>query len=91
MLLKTFIVSLIDLIDEDGRIHGSLNINTETGRLSSRKPNLQNQPAFSKDVYKTRKAFKAEKGNKLIIADYGQLELRILAHITNCKSMIEGF
>ncbi len=39
-LLKTFITSLIDSIDESGRIHCSLNINTETGRLSSRKPNL---------------------------------------------------
>lgn len=90
-LLSTFIVSLIESVDENSRIHCSLNINTETGRLSSRKPNLQNQPALDKDVYKTRRAFEAEKGNKLVIADYGQLELRVLAHITGCKSMIEAF
>lgn len=91
-LLNTFIVSLMEQIDvKDGRIHSSLNINTETGRLSSRKPNLQNQPALEKDVYKTRLAFEAGLGKKLLIADYGQLELRILAHATNCKSMIEAF
>jgi DNA polymerase-1 len=50
-----------------------LNINTETGRLSCRKPNLQNQPALDKDIYKIRKAFVAEKGKKFIVADYGQL------------------
>jgi DNA polymerase-1 len=74
-----------------GRVHCSLNINTETGRLSSRKPNLQNQPALEKDRYKIRQAFIAEPGNCLIVADYGQLELRILAHLSNCKSMRDAF
>jgi DNA polymerase-1 len=68
-----------------------LNLNTETGRLSSRRPNLQNQPALEKDPYKIRDAFIAEPGNTLIVADYGQLELRILAHVTNCVSMIDAF
>jgi len=68
-----------------------MNLNTETGRLSSRKPNLQNQPALDKDKYKIRKAFVADKGCKLIVADYGQLELRVLAHMTNCVKMIEAF
>lgn len=69
-----------------------MNLNTETGRISCRNPNLQNQPTGSKDsIYKIRKSFVAEPGNKLIVADYGQLELRILAHITKCKSMIEAF
>ena len=67
---------------QDGRVHCSLNINTETGRLSCRRPNLQNQPALEKDRYFIRKAFRAEEGNKLVVADYGQLELRILAHMT---------
>ncbi|XP_072988592.1 DNA polymerase I A, chloroplastic-like [Typha latifolia] len=75
----------------DGRIHCSLNINTETGRLSARRPNLQNQPALEKDRYKIRQAFIAEPGNSLIVADYGQLELRILAHLANCKSMLDAF
>jgi len=74
-----------------GRIHCSLNINTETGRLSARTPNLQNIPAFEKDRYKVRQAFVAAPGNSLIVADYGQLELRILAHLTNCKSMLSAF
>ena len=79
------------MADENDRIHCSLNLNTETGRLSSRRPNLQNQPALEKDSYKIRDAFVAEEGKTLIVADYGQLELRILAHITNCKSMIDAF
>lgn len=79
------------LADKDKRIHCSLNLNTETGRLSSRRPNLQNQPALEKDQYKIRDAFVAEEGKTLIVADYGQLELRILAHISNCTSMIEAF
>ena len=68
-----------------------MNLNTETGRLSARRPNLQNVPAGDKDIYQIRRAFVAEKGNKLIVADYGQLELRILAHMTDCKGMIEAF
>uniref|UniRef100_A0A1D1XWU1 DNA-directed DNA polymerase n=1 Tax=Anthurium amnicola TaxID=1678845 RepID=A0A1D1XWU1_9ARAE len=74
-----------------GRIHCSLNINTETGRLSARRPNLQNQPALEKDRYKIRQAFIAAPGNSLIVADYGQLELRILAHLANCNSMLDAF
>lgn len=90
-LIQTFILPLQESADENSRIHCSFNINTETGRLSSRRPNLQNQPALEKDRYKIRNAFEASPGNKLIIADYGQLELRILAHVTKCKSMIEAF
>ncbi|KVH99126.1 3'-5' exonuclease domain-containing protein [Cynara cardunculus var. scolymus] len=78
-------------IDSNGRIHCSLNINTETGRLSARRPNLQNQPALEKDRYKIRQAFIAAPGNSLIVADYGQLELRILAHLADCKSMLDAF
>jgi DNA polymerase-1 len=67
-----------------------LNLNTETGRLSARRPNLQNQPALEKDQYKIRKAFVSEPGKSLVVADYGQLELRLMAHITNCTSMIKA-
>lgn len=90
-LIGTFIVPLQNLADKNDRIHSSLNIFTETGRLASRRPNLQNQPALDKDKYKIRYAFMPEKGNKFIVCDYGQLELRILAHITNCKSMLDAF
>ena len=74
-----------------GRIHCSLNINTETGRLSARRPNLQNQPALEKDRYGVRRAFRASEGKTLIVADYGQLELRLLAHMAGCESMIRAF
>jgi DNA polymerase-1 len=90
-LLDSFIDPLQKLADENGRIHASLNLNTETGRLSSRRPNLQNQPALEKDRYHVRDAFTCEEGNILIVADYGQLELRLLAHIANCHSMIAAF
>jgi DNA polymerase-1 len=89
--ITNFLVPLQALVDERGRIHCSLNLNTETGRLSSRRPNLQNQPALEKDPYKIRDAFVASPGNTLIVADYGQLELRVLAHVTNCKSMLDAF
>lgn len=72
-------------------MHCSLNLNTETGRLSCRRPNLQNQPALEKDRYFIRKAFRAPAGRTLVVADYGQLELRILAHMTGCVSMIAAF
>jgi DNA polymerase-1 len=90
-LIETFLRPLPDMVSSLNRIHCSLNINTETGRLSSRRPNLQNQPALEKDVYMIRKAFRASAGNTLIVADYGQLELRVLAHVSNCKSMIQAF
>ena len=96
-LLSGFIISLQsdDLAGRDKgpgrRVHCSLNLNTETGRLSARRPNLQNQPALEKDRYKVRKAFTAAEGNALVVADYGQLELRLLAHMTGCRSMIEAF
>ncbi|KAL6538392.1 hypothetical protein OROGR_012380 [Orobanche gracilis] len=92
-LISNFIIPLQGnhISGKNGRIHCSLNINTETGRLSARRPNLQNQPALEKDRYKIRQAFIAAPGNSLIVADYGQLELRILAHLANCKSMLDAF
>ncbi|KAK3279840.1 hypothetical protein CYMTET_12292 [Cymbomonas tetramitiformis] len=92
-LLSNFIIPLqgSDLRGRGDRIHCSLNINTETGRLSCRRPNMQNQPAMEKDRYGVRKAFNCEEGNSLIVCDYGQLELRLLAHMTECKSMMEAF
>jgi DNA polymerase-1 len=90
-MIANFITSLQELADHQSRVHCALNLNTETGRLSSRRPNLQNQPALEKDKYGIRKSFQSSPGNNLIVADYGQLELRILASLTNCKSMIEAF
>jgi DNA polymerase-1 len=90
-MIANFLTSLQSLVDDQSRVHCSLNLNTETGRLSSRRPNLQNQPALEKDKYKIRQAFQSSPGNTLIVADYGQLELRLLASMTNCRSMIEAF
>lgn len=90
-MIASFITSLQSLADSQSRVHCSLNLNTETGRLSSRRPNLQNQPALEKDKYKIRQAFQASPGNNLIVADYGQLELRLLASMTSCTSMIKAF
>ncbi|XP_020243959.1 DNA polymerase I A, chloroplastic-like isoform X2 [Asparagus officinalis] len=92
-LISNFILPLQGghISGRNGRIHCSLNINTETGRLSARRPNLQNQPALEKDRYKIRQAFVAAPGNSLLVADYGQLELRILAHLANCTSMLDAF
>ncbi|GFP98123.1 DNA polymerase i b chloroplastic/mitochondrial [Phtheirospermum japonicum] len=92
-LISNFILPLqgSHISGKNGRVHCSLNINTETGRLSARRPNLQNQPALEKDRYKIRQAFIAAPGNSLIVADYGQLELRILAHLANCTSMLDAF
>ena len=79
-LLTNFILPLQQdaLRGPEQRVHCSLNINTETGRLSARKPNLQNQPALEKDRYYIRRAFACQPDNSLIVADYGQLELRLL-------------
>jgi DNA polymerase-1 len=90
-MIGNFLTSLQELADSQSRVHCSLNLNTETGRLSSRRPNLQNQPALEKDKYQIRKAFRSSPGMNLIVCDYGQLELRILASLTKCESMIEAF
>ncbi|HEY2846608.1 MAG TPA: DNA polymerase I, partial [Pyrinomonadaceae bacterium] len=91
-LKATYADTLPHLLDEDGRIHGCLNQTVAaTGRLSSTDPNLQNIPIRTELGQEIRRAFVAEKGNKLIAADYSQLELRILAHVTQDPVMLEAF
>ncbi len=97
-LKNTYLDPLPRLIGADGRIHTTYAVDTVTGRLSSKNPNLQNIPSSAKategrPAYGTevRKAFKAEKGYKLLAADYSQIELRIAAHFSNDPTMIEVF
>jgi DNA polymerase-1 len=79
-------------IASDGRIHCQLNQTVAaTGRLSSSEPNLQNIPIRTDLGRRIRKAFVADKGNKIVSADYSQLELRLLAHITQDAVMLEAF
>ncbi|MBP9665002.1 MAG: DNA polymerase I, partial [Pyrinomonadaceae bacterium] len=91
-LKATYADALPRMIRDDGRVHGCLNQTVAaTGRLSSTEPNLQNIPVRTELGQQIRKAFIPEKGNKLISADYSQLELRILAHITQDPRMLEAF
>lgn len=91
-LKATYADALPRMIRDDGRVHGCLNQTiAATGRLSSTEPNLQNIPVRTELGQQIRKAFIADKGNKLISADYSQLELRILAHITQDPRMLEAY
>lgn len=91
-LKATYSDVLPKMIDSDGRIHGNLNQTVATtGRLSSTDPNLQNIPIRTELGQQIRRAFIPEKNCKLISADYSQLELRILAHITRDEVMRTAF
>jgi len=75
-----------------GRLHTSYHqAVTATGRLSSSKPNFQNIPIRTEQGAKIRSAFIAEKGNIILAADYSQIELRIMAHISGDQNLIEAF
>jgi DNA polymerase-1 len=91
-LKGTYIDGLIGLIGEDGRIHTTLNqTTTATGRISSDSPNLQNIPVRTELGARIRDAFTASRGRRLVVADYSQIELRILAHMTGEPSLVESF
>jgi DNA polymerase I len=92
-LLGTYVDALPTLVNaRTGRVHTSFNqTGAETGRLSSSNPNLQNIPIRSDIGREIRKAFIAEPGNLLLSADYSQVELRILAHITQDQYMLAAF
>jgi DNA polymerase-1 len=92
-LLSTYIDALPLLISHrDGKVHTSYNQTvTSTGRLSSSNPNLQNIPIRDEQGKEIRKAFIAEEGCTFFSADYSQIELRIMAHLSQDPNMIEAF
>ena len=92
-LLSTYIDALPELVNPiTGKIHTSYNQTvTATGRLSSSNPNLQNIPSRDEDGKEVRKAFVPDPGNIFLSADYSQIELRIMAHLSGDKNMIEDF
>ena len=92
-LKSTYTDGLISCIGKDGRIHSSFNQTvTATGRISSTEPNLQNIPIKMEQGRRIRKAFVPENDEYVIISgDYSQIELRVLAHISQDKSLINSF
>jgi DNA polymerase-1 len=92
-LKGTYLDALPELIDpRDGRIHTTFNqAIAATGRLSSSDPNLQNIPTRTELGRKIREAFVAPPGSKLISADYSQIELRVLAHVSGDPALREAF
>ncbi len=92
-LVSTYVDALPKLVRKDtGRVHSTFNQTvTATGRLSSSEPNLQNIPIRTELGRETRKAFVASPGHELIVADYSQIELRILAHLSEDPALVEAF
>ena len=92
-LLSTYIDALPSLVNpQSGKIHTSYNQTvTATGRLSSSNPNLQNIPIRDEDGKEVRKAFVPDDGCLFLSADYSQIELRIMAHLSGDKNMIDDF
>ena len=91
-LRSTYVDGLLPLVADDGRLHASFNqMAASTGRLSSERPNLQNIPVRSEEGKTIRRAFVAREGASFVVADYSQIELRILAHLTEDAGLIEAF
>jgi len=86
--LSTFLEPLAEHADPNGRVHTSLAIQTGTGRLTSSNPNLQQLPAMERDHYRIRRAVACGAGDRLVVADYGQLDLRVLAHLSRDSRMV---
>ena len=88
---STYIEGIKPLI-KLGRVHTTYNqSNTQTGRLSSMNPNLQNIPIRTEEGRELRKLFTASEGNVLVDADYSQIELRLLAHFSGCKELVKAY
>jgi DNA polymerase-1 len=91
-LKSTYVDALVDTADGEGRIHTHfMQTGTSTGRLSSRDPNLQNIPIREEEGRRIREAFTAGPGRLLISADYSQIELVVLAHLSGDKELCSAF
>ena len=93
-LLSTYVMGLLSNIHEDGKLHCIFNQGiTTTGRLSSSEPNMQNITVRDEEGKEIRKAFFYKNSDlyKLLSFDYSQIELRVLASLSNCKKLIEAF
>lgn len=91
-LRSTYVDALLPLIEEDGRVRGRFNqMAAATGRLSQEQPNLQNIPVRSEEGRIIRKAFVADEGSSFLVADYSQIELRILAHLSADRGLVDAF
>ena len=91
-LRSTYVDALIPLIDDDGRVRGRFNqMAAATGRLSQEQPNLQNIPVRSEEGRTIRRAFVADAGCQFLVADYSQIELRILAHLSGDTGLVDAF
>jgi len=91
-LKSTYVDTLADMADSQGRLHTNfIQTGTATGRLSSREPNLQNIPIRAEEGRRIREAFIAKPECLLISADYNQIELVVLAHLSEDKNLISAF
>jgi DNA polymerase-1 len=91
-LKSTYVDTLADMADGEGRLHTNfVQTGTATGRLSSREPNLQNIPVRAEEGRRIREAFIAKSDHVLISADYSQIELVVLAHLSQDKNLISAF
>ncbi|MDA8019688.1 MAG: DNA polymerase I [Thermoanaerobaculia bacterium] len=91
-LKSTYVDALPEMVDDEGRVHTRFNqAVAATGRLSSAHPNLQNIPIRTELGQRIRRAFRASEGYRLVVADYSQIELRVLAHVAEEETMIEAF
>ncbi len=91
-LRSTYVDALLPLVEHDGRVRGRFNqMAAATGRLSQEQPNLQNIPVRSAEGRAIRKAFVAGEGSVFLVADYSQIELRILAHLSGDSGMVDAF
>ncbi|MFZ3073010.1 MAG: DNA polymerase I [Thermodesulfobacteriota bacterium] len=91
-LKSTYVDGILELIDSFGRVHTSFNQTiTATGRLSSSNPNLQNIPVKGGYAGRIREAFVPESGSKFLSADYSQIELRLVAHLSEDPLLLSAF